>query len=609
MSVILRPKDFADRVAAGETLEAIFGTIGAPKAKLVTPQAEISANAGDDRSFDFVISTEAVDRYTDTVKLGGWQTKNFAKSPVVLWAHDDTIPAIGRASNTRTTKGELKSTVTFADAGTHPLADTVCALVQQKILRAASVGFIPLKTKASNEPGRQFGLDILEQDLLEWSVVNIPANPECLIQAKGMGIDTGPLAEWAERILDGDARLPIPRAELEALRRSTDARGLSYHFIPREFTMPSLHRKTEAGRRAVAEGMARDVLPFTPRREDAGGFKSLGEFLVAVRDVTVEHRTDRRLVRAPHGAGEVDPTGGGFLVPEIYSTSLIESIYQESQLWPHCSTDVRDGPIAGVRVPGVDETSRADGSRFGGALSYWAAEADQVIATKPRFRMIDYSAHKLIALVYASNELIADSAIFNAYVRRALVAEASFKLDAAIVSGSGAGLPMGMLNSPALITVAKDIGQGVASISTPNLTGMWKRLPSPSRKNAVWLCHEDVTDQLDGLAALGQLNAALYSPPGTNGSPYALLKGRPVIEVEQCQVVGTPGDIILADLRQYLVIMNAPRLALSADFKFDTDESVFRFALRVDGKSLFSSAITPFAGSTTRSPFVAIQAR
>jgi HK97 family phage major capsid protein len=86
-------------------------------------------------------------------------------------------------------------------------------------------------------------------------------------------------------------------------------------------------------------------------------------------------------------------------------------------------------------------------------------------------------------------------------------------------------------------------------------------------------------------------------------------KGRPVIAVEQCPALGTVGDIILADLRHYIIIDGGINPAISADVRFLNDEIVWRFVLRVDGKSAFASPITPYAGSTTRSPFVALASR
>lgn len=225
MPQILKPSDVAQRFAGGETLEQIFlGPDGGYKAKLVGPEASATLSSEADRSIDFVISTEAVDRYTDIVNLGGWQTNNYVRNPVVLWSHDDSIPAIARGTNVRIEGKALRSTAVFAEREFHPLADTVYQLIKGKFISAASVGFMPLKAKAApSGQGRPFGLDILEQELLEWSVVNIPANPECLTQARSAGVDTTPLIGWAERVLDKGGMLLIPRAELEALRKAAGA--------------------------------------------------------------------------------------------------------------------------------------------------------------------------------------------------------------------------------------------------------------------------------------------------------------------------------------------------------------------------------------------------
>ncbi len=224
MPQILKPSDVAQRLAAGEEVDAIFiDAAGGYKAKLLGPEAAVSVGTEADRSVDFVISSEAVDRYTDIISLGGWKTQNYVRNPVVLWAHDDSIPAIARGSNIRIEDKALRSTAIFAEKEFHPLADTIYNLIKGKFISAASVGFVPLKAKAAAGKDRPYGIDILEQELLEWSVVNIPANPECLVNARSVGIDCAPLIGWAERVLDKGGMLLIPRDELEALRKAAGA--------------------------------------------------------------------------------------------------------------------------------------------------------------------------------------------------------------------------------------------------------------------------------------------------------------------------------------------------------------------------------------------------
>ena len=92
--------------------------------------------------------------------------------------------------------------------------------------------------------------------------------------------------------------------------------------------------------------------------------------------------------------------------------------------------------------------------------------------------------------------------------------------------------------------------------------------------------------------------------------PYNTLMGRPVIAIEQCPTLGTVGDIIAADLSQYLGITKGGlQSASSMHVRFLYDEMTFRFVLRVDGQPLWSSALTPFKGSDTQGPFVVLATR
>jgi HK97 family phage major capsid protein len=88
------------------------------------------------------------------------------------------------------------------------------------------------------------------------------------------------------------------------------------------------------------------------------------------------------------------------------------------------------------------------------------------------------------------------------------------------------------------------------------------------------------------------------------GAPTNSAKGRPVITVEQSPALGTPGDIVLADLSQYCIVAKPPANAVSAHVLFLADQTVFRFVLRVDGKPKWTTPVTPFNATSTRSPFV-----
>lgn len=178
---------------------------------------EVKAVEGDARAVDFVISTAAVDRYGDTVAVEGWDLKNFRNNPVVLWMHDNTMLPVGKASNVRVEDGALKARVTFTPESLVKFNDVVLELVKTGYLNATSVGFIPTKYNFVDDPQRRFGIDFLEQELLEFSIVTVPANPEALIEGR-----SAPVAEPEP----GPAVQPEPKGmSLDlAQRRLTAAR-------------------------------------------------------------------------------------------------------------------------------------------------------------------------------------------------------------------------------------------------------------------------------------------------------------------------------------------------------------------------------------------------
>jgi len=151
----------------------------------------------EDGLYTFTISTGSVDRDHDTIDPNGWKLDNYRKNPVVLFGHQSRQPPIGKAAAVDVRSGSLKADVVFAEPGTYDLADTVRGLVDQDILRATSVGFIPLKWVFDEQRG---GVDYSEQELYEFSIVPIPSNPEALRAVKG--VDLAPLVDWCEMTLD-----------------------------------------------------------------------------------------------------------------------------------------------------------------------------------------------------------------------------------------------------------------------------------------------------------------------------------------------------------------------------------------------------------------------
>ena len=140
------------------------------------------------RQATFVISTDEIDRMYEIVEQS-WELENYKKNPIVLCGHDSSKPGyvVGCATEIRAEKEGDKNitigTVQFAEEGTSSDADTVWKLVKQGILRTVSVGFIPHTFKAlKNEDGSETTV-LADNELLEFSIVPIPANPSAVALA------------------------------------------------------------------------------------------------------------------------------------------------------------------------------------------------------------------------------------------------------------------------------------------------------------------------------------------------------------------------------------------------------------------------------------------
>ena len=106
-------------------------------------------------------------------------------------------------------------------------------------------------------------------------------------------------------------------------------------------------------------------------------------------------------MRAPTGAGEVDPTGGGFLVQVDFAASIFMLAHDMGEILSRVNKIPISANSNGLKIPGVDETSRATGSRWGGvAVELGRPKASPATATKPKFRLVEFDLKKLISLMY-----------------------------------------------------------------------------------------------------------------------------------------------------------------------------------------------------------------
>jgi len=415
------------------------------------------------------------------------------------------------------------------------------------------------------------------------------------------------VADWRSQMEDVESEL----AEEEGnLMRETDRNAPLAHHQARE---------TKNGRRVhakLSDQMIASGLTPTTKSDSLAPFADLAEQMRAIFNAGRSNgaNMDPRLleIQGALGGNESVPAEGGFLVIPEFAQGLVKRTYDVALISNRCFKM----PMTSSRLimHAVDEDSRKDGSRWGGLQSFWLSEAATYQPTKPKFREMQFIANKLIALSYATEEQLADGPAWAAYVNETVPQELAFQIDTAVYNGSGAGAPLGFMNSGAVVVVPKTAGQAAATISSANIIQMWSQMWSRSRLNAVWFINQDIEPQLLPLT-LGSPSLAqilLYSAPGLNGNSgaYGKMFGRDVIPVEQASTLGTQGDIVLADMTQYLLAQRGEaRADTSIHVAFLTGEQAFRFMLRLDGQPTWKKPLTPYQGTTLKSPFVTLATR
>lgn len=337
-------------------------------------------------------------------------------------------------------------------------------------------------------------------------------------------------------------------------------------------------------------------------------WEEFGDFLGAVVRAGKPHgTTDPRLTRAATGAGVESGSDGGFLIPPGFATAIQSRAEEIGQIWSR----VRKVPVQGntMTIAGVDESSRANGSRWGGVSVGRVGEGDTITGGKPKYHQVALKLKKLMGLYYLSEEQMEDGPAAASIGIDAFAEELAFVTENEVINGNGGAQMLGILNSGALVTQTKVSGQAADTVVAGNITAMASRLNSRSRATAVWVIDPSVEQQLP-LMTIG--DQPIYIPQGSlRGSPdFALLLGMPVLRaVEYLAKLGDAGDIMLCDFSQYVAIEKGTKVAQSMHARFVNDEQVIKFTTRNDGAPLWKQPLTPLNGGPTRSPFITLEAR
>lgn len=344
-------------------------------------------------------------------------------------------------------------------------------------------------------------------------------------------------------------------------------------------------------------------------RDQYNGFRDFGEFCNAVRVAAHPACTarDARLVAnaAPsmHGSEGVGEDGG-FAVPAGFTAEIERLVFGDDSIIG--MSDVMDIGGNNMSFPTDEDTPWSST----GIQTYWEKEAGQYDSSKLNLGSFDMKLSKLTALVPVTDEQLEDSPNLNSYLNIKVPEAIDYKVNDALINGTGAGQPLGIMNSGCLVTVSKETSQSADTIVRDNIFKMFSRMRARDRAGAVWHINQDIEPQL--LTLKNDDDSPAYIPPGGMAdTPYGRLLGRPVMPLENMQTLGDKGDIAFCNWKRYAVLkkVGGIRRAVSVHLWFDYDITAFKFTMRIDGSPWLSAPISPANGSNTYSPFVTLAER
>jgi HK97 family phage major capsid protein len=383
--------------------------------------------------------------------------------------------------------------------------------------------------------------------------------------------------------VEGDAHVEIPDAPIY---RGSNATALGQQLMDiRTMTMPSNFGSNEVSgaRSRLEQSQKRSIEKVAKQLEKEGRAATSGGMTVGT------------------------PTEGGVFLQGETAIELMTNGINNSEILPKTAKRTLTATQY-VEIIGIDETSRVTGSRGGGIRVYTNKELGEFTASKTKTKKIRIEPQKLTGLFPASGEMMRNVTFMGQEVRQLFGEEFAFKGQDLAIRGTGAGEAMGVLNSGCLVSIPKETGQKAKTILTQNLSNMWARFRG---KSPAWFINRDCGPQLDQLSITAGTSALEPRFVTYDAQGIMRIKGAPVIEIEQCETLGTVGDIILADWSQYVCADKGDILeAMSIHVDFIYDQELYRFIYYFDGQPRWSSALTPYKGnSNTVSPFVALASR
>lgn len=133
-------------------------------------------NCNENKGIHWIMSTFDTDRDFERIDPSGWKLEKYIQNPVILWSHDYYVPAIGYAENVKA-ESVLEGDVFFNNRDYDEFGWSIGQRVKNGSLRCGSVGFAVEEVEFLDSKDKDCDLIYRKQELLEFSICCVPANP------------------------------------------------------------------------------------------------------------------------------------------------------------------------------------------------------------------------------------------------------------------------------------------------------------------------------------------------------------------------------------------------------------------------------------------------
>lgn len=330
-------------------------------------------------------------------------------------------------------------------------------------------------------------------------------------------------------------------------------------------------------------------------KDGSGEWKSMKEFLVAVKNAEERHVVDPRLItKASAGLGEDSNAVGGYLVQHpLWNQEIFSAYMKASQVAPLCRQFVVEDYANGLKFKQINETARTVTSQWGGVQFYNVDEGSDITDSKPVFTQVDMPIKQMGALYYLTQSLVDDCPNIASFVAGKVGQAFAWMIDNEILNGTLSIMTpvVGHLGTRA-VTVAGSFPTAI------EYNTMYNAMNPGYREQAVWLmgtaAYANLMSQSTAILAAGGTSGIPLFVKDTSVAPAGTLFGRPIKVIEQA-TAATPGQIIFGAFDNYALLTKGsltPQVAMSLHVKFISNQQTYRFITRVGGCPLIPSKIT-----------------